>query len=418
MAVTPLDYRQMRLLAEAALSQSGEPATFVVNGDSVELVPPDATPPSEGVLVPTRNPTKRSALGYLTFQVPWTGADGTPTLVSLDVARRFHADAVFWSDAAVKKFVQPYTASCAGSSAVDTLEKLLLAWNGIAAGAQPFALVHVTWPAPTGPAEMETMWIAFLRIQGPNAGQADALPITAYLAEFSPQPPLGGMLSSVPYERPGLSSGTEFLPDYAGLRALAEWSMSLNGTPRYFLFDPVTNSYSPPSTTLPPVVGSQIVIPVQNLTAPANPLQPRGVWLQPPNDAGPVDLAETADAVFWSTGAIEQFLLPYYASVDGFGGLPDLQKISDAWNDNVPGGGGGPPVNLYPEGGTGGNGTTLDGNNEVYGLVHLPQSAWVSLEDSLSSVEIAMVHTPRAPGRGTAVTPARDFHRGTKRTRE
>ena len=415
MNVIPLDYRQMRMLAEAALSQSGGPASFVVEGPSLTLVPPDEPPPPDGVLVPTRNATKRPQLRYLTFQVPWTGPSGTPELVSLDVATRFHADAVFWSDAAVKKFVQPYAASCAGYEAPGALENMLLAWNGAAAGAQVFAMVHVTWAEPVAPQEMETLWVAFLRTQGPRAGQADALPISAYIREFTPQPPMSAVVGSVPYERPVPAAGTDFLPDYAGLRAVAEWSMSLDGAPRYFLFDPITNSYSPPSTTLPPVVGSQIVIPVQNLAVPATPLKPAGVWLQPPGDAGPVDLAGMADAVFWSTGAIEQFMLPYYASVDGFGGLQALQGIAAAWNDNVPGGSGGLPVSPGLEGEPDGSQSTPGGDAEVYGLVHLPQSAWVSLEDSQSSVEVAMVHASPAHGRGTAVTPARNFRAAAKR---
>ncbi|WP_420127530.1 hypothetical protein [Longimicrobium sp.] len=404
MPVTPLDYRQLRLLAEAALGQPSGESVFTFNGSVVELVPPEHQPPPDGILIPTVNRTKRPSLSYLTLQVPWTTPDGTRQLVSLD-ALDFHADAVFWSEAAVMKFVQPYCASCAGSFASDELALLRRAWNGSAQGARVFAMLHVTWSAPGGPTPIEPLWVAFLRTEGEDAGTVGALPVSGYIAEFDPDVPVEMDPLTVPYVRPLPTPAAVSLPGYSGLRGVAEWSASLTGGPMYFLYDPATGTYNAPSATLPPVVGSQIVIPVHNQTVPPERLLPVGVWLQAPGGTAPVDLAGTCDAVFWSTGAIEQFMLPYYASVDGFAGLVDLGLIALSWTDNVSAGAGGLQVAPGPV-----LGPTLldDGNQEVYALVHMPKSAWVSLEESVATAEIAMVHGAGASGR-TAVTSARQF---------
>jgi hypothetical protein len=379
--VTPLAYHQVRQLAESALSMATGPASFVFNGDGMEFVPPEMSPPEQGVLVQTSNPSKRPRLGYMTLQLPPATAGGAPP--SLDTVM-YHADAVFWSEAAVKKFVNPYCASCGGYYATEALTNLRLAWNGVAQDARVFALLHVTWDTPPVPEHMEPLWVAFASADGTTS----ALPLGAYIQRH--QPVLqgdAGLQPGVAYVRPLPGPADAGYPDYNALRGVAEWSASLTQQPMYFTFDAASGQFRGPSATLPPVVGSQIAIPVHNPTVPRDRPSPVGAWIQPPGDGAPMDLSPMADAVFWSTGAIEQFMLPYYASVDGFSGLANLQAIQAAWLGDIPGAGGGddgdgPPVIMSDP-----------MAEEVYALVHLPRSAWVSAEEAPSEASITLTET-------------------------
>lgn len=399
--VSPLAYHQVRQLAESALSMATGPASFVFNGNGMEFVPPELSPPEQGVLVQTSNRSKRPALGYMTLQLPPAAAGGAPP--ALDTVL-YHADAVFWSEAAVKKFVNPYCASCGGYHAADALTDLRRAWNGVAKEARVFALLHVTWDTPPVPEHMEPLWVAFAAADGTTS----ALPLAAYLQRY--QPALEddpAPATGVPYIRPLPAPGDAGYPDYNALRGVAEWSASLTRQPMYFTFDPASGQFQGPSATLPPVVGSQIAIPVYNPTVPRDRPSPVGAWIQAPGDGAPMDLSPMADAVFWSTGAIEQFMLPYYASVDGFSGLANLAALQAAWLQDVPGTGGGddgdgpPTIMSEPM------------SEEVYALVHLPRSAWVSAEEAPSEMsavlsETGLVHRDVSSGQ-TRVSSAASF---------
>ncbi|HEX6912775.1 MAG TPA: hypothetical protein VF142_20375 [Longimicrobium sp.] len=392
--VAPLNYMQLRQLAECTVGLSDGVTDFVFNGHGLEPLLQGAAPPDGVVLVSTTNTTKRTALAYLTLCVG---------PASLDIAG-LGADAVFWTDAAVEKFVFPYCASCGACEATKAVTDLHAAWNRYPEGTQVVALLHVAGAVP-GTSVADSFYVAYL-----EGGALKTSPVSVFTADHRPprtiipEPP-----GPVPYQRGIVTTTTPHYPNYTHLRAMAEWANSIRDTPLYFTYNVRTGSYGPPTATLPPVLEDTIVIPVCTPSNPEDRQQPTGVWFQPGTSTGsiaPMDLSGIADAVFWSTGAIEQFLLPYYASVNGFAGLARLQEISDAWLNNV-------IEPLHAGHVTEMDAPEADGESdapEVFGLVHLPRSVWMEVDSESTLVEsqVGMVHRP-AGAPAPTVLPARHF---------
>jgi|GEM_PF-6699997 len=332
--VSPLVYSQLRMLAEASVGiRSGESATFVFDAAGTnrspttnilgpQVVPPGAPWPEQGVLVKASNQGKLTdPEGGVVVQV--AGASG-PGVNAVD----YQADALFWSDAAVQKFVLPYYASCMGYEAYRQLAVLEEAWSGSHAGVTVVALMHVTG-TPAGPSgevgPMEPLWIVYLQ-ESDNTVRAQSL------ADFSRANPATLPPLERPAPRPYVAPPSDVAapyPDYTTLRSMAEWAASLDTEPMYFVYDPQKRQFGKPTARVD-ADGGAIVVPVFNPFVSASRVKPSRVVF-----AGH-DLAADCDAVFWSTGAIEQFMLPYYASIDGFAGLDDLRAIREAWTKNVP----------------------------------------------------------------------------------
>jgi hypothetical protein len=122
---------------------------------------------------------------------------------------------------------------------------------------------------------------------------------------------------------------------------------------------------------------------------------------------GGVDVGPECDAAYWSTGAIEQFLLPYYASIDGFAGLEDLQALRKSWTENRPFVGGnrledGQEVPFL--------GPEREGT-EVVGILHIWPSMIESDEESnptLLRKEITVLHAARGESRASRVRERRE----------
>ena len=374
--VPPLVYSQLRMLAEAALGlRAGEDATFVfdlpgtdespsTNILGPQIVPQGAPIPPQGVVVPTSNPgNKFPDPGQVLVRVD--GAEG-PGVNAVE----YHADALFWSNAAVQKFVLPYYTSCMGYQAYDQLTVLQQAWNGIHHGVQVFALMHVTG-APVGQPgalkPMEPIWVVFLHEE---TGTVKTLPLSVFSRRHPGTVPPLERPAPRPYVAPEPGTGTPY-PDYTALRSMAEWAASLHTEPMYFTYDPEQRQFGPPRPRMDPD-GTAIVVPAFNPYVHGKRVQNVHVVF------GDLDLAADCDAVFWSTGAIEQFLLPYYASIDGFGGLRDLQALRESWMENRAMVGGnllhdGKEVQYQED----------DGGDRVIGIFHI----WPSMEESITETE-------------------------------
>lgn len=75
-----------------------------------------------------------------------------------------------------------------------------------------------------------------------------------------------------------------------------------------------------------------------------------------PDGSEPFDLtAVGADSVFWSDGAVEKFLVPYYASVHGGNAVQWVGKLLQVWRMEK-----------------------LEQQADVFALAHLPKSDYVS----------------------------------------
>jgi hypothetical protein len=415
MSASPVLYQQLRMLAEAALGAASDTANtfyFLPDGTNGPVPLPPGTPaPADVVLVPTSNATRLFPFGGLTMKAG--AADPGINLVT-DLPRGVQADAAFWTDASVQKFLLPYYASCMGYTASARLASLQRVWNGAWSTKQPYALLHVTG-TPQGatagsPQSVEPIWVVYL-----EGGVSRAQPLIWFetLPEFGTLPPLPAppLLPAVPYVQPTGPDG----PTYGALRSMAEWSASVSGDVVYFGYDPVRNTFD---LTDGPGTGA-LVIPVQNPAVPA--ARPTSIevtltlsdgssasifdWMSYQKDPG--ETFNQPDAFFWSTGSIEQFMLPYYVSIDGFMGLPDLLSLQDAWQQNAAayGGeftGGAPGAFTGPEDG------------EVLGLVHIPRSLWVTEETAVLGQSL-VVHVNE---KGTpATTPASQFIARSRRKR-
>jgi hypothetical protein len=312
--------------------------------------------------------------------------------------------------------VLPYYASVMGYEASVRLTQLQAAWNGRVPGVNVYALLHViaTPVQPGGaPAPMEPLWVVYL--ENPGTPTLGALPLAEFLARYTPPlAPALGLPQPQPYDPPAPPAPGAALPGYGALRAMAEWSAAID-TPEftYFAWDPAQGpqgGFGDPSDEF---TAGQIVIPVQNADVNARPTMVREVTLtmpgQPPvgifeamsyyrSVTGPLGRYYRPDSFFWSTGAIEQVMLPYYASVDGFSGLADLQVIQTAWNTSIQG-----------TGGPAGVPATLGSEVALMGLVHIPRSIWVT-DESAASQETFVVHT-RGGGTPRAIS-LRDFVTG------
>jgi hypothetical protein len=407
--VAPLSYTQLRLLAECAAGLDGNAANFVfTQGGQLQTVPAAEVDQTPGVLVPAYDTGKYPA-NEVFLQVTPTRPGGVPQGLSLGSD---FADAVFWSDAAVQKFLFPYITSCAGTDASQVLAQVQAAWNHYpAARVSVYALVHVIRHPQTTTLSLDnTIHVVYAeRLDGVEEPSLKCKPLGEFVAEHPPVPsPVeasrrvaartgnGGSAArqDVAYRRGGEDETHPYQqPGYETLRALAEYACSLRHEPRYFLFKHDENGFRRYATReLPPVDAGDFVIPAYTPAVPAHRPQLHGVWCHT-RDAVAANLAGTADAVFWSSGAIEQFLYPYYASKGGMQeGLKELINLSYVWMGQLP------PA-LQPEGPTRremdgeaaaeGGGTSPSAPVDVTGLVHVITSEYIPEAQAARTTPVA-----------------------------
>lgn len=382
--VTPPDYRALRLVAELAAGAPEVPVEFEVEEGSVtrtKLRPPSDT----RVQIPVRNPGRTGAMRYVYVQ-----AKGVPTGFDVLAAG---ADAVFWSESAMEKFLLPYLASAAAWEAGRIVQQVQDAFYTPWSNAQVVALLHrATFPDGT-PARLESM-VGVVFVDA--TGTLTELPLLPFLAQAEPSVEPIPLVSSVPMAAGTMPDNPKFLPAYTQLRGIAEWASSLRTEPMYFLYNVATGKHGDPHPTLPPVLSNQIVIPAFTPPRLADRLQTTGLWLQPDSDHSGVDVAEMGDAAFWSTGALEKFLFPYYASAAGGAALDQLTKLHNTWE--------------------GGAGKKARGSKtaemEVYSIIHLPKSNWVQESEPSAQAmsQLGVLYAHPAENGGTAqVSTLREF---------
>jgi hypothetical protein len=376
--IPPLSYTTLRLIAETAVGIGNAPLQLAAGGTRAtagtvvwQAEPPQSAPPT-AVLVPAQDTGKYTELDSLTMQVTWTPSSSAPPVTGTVDAVQSNADAVFWSDSAVQKFVFSYLASCSGWQAAQNMAQLQNAWNFYPTGELGvFALMHVVPPAGEPIGLGNSFAVAFAAPDGVQVLPLDQLS----LAPRSYEPPPASTVSFEQVPVPG--SNAAGYPDYVKLRAMAEWAGSLSTEAQFFVWSPGTNTIQTPSAN-PTLAPGDVVIPAYNPAVPAGRPTPASVFMAPAGGTGQ-ELQGLADAAFWNAGSIQQFLFPYYASVCGFEAPQALQDIIDAWNLNEVGTG---PHNTFSF--TVREVEVVEEELEdevVYGLVHLPKSAWMTVEE-------------------------------------
>lgn len=397
---TPVvDYHHLRLMAEWASSVRERPVEFQVRDGALWMADADAPAPGPALTVPAATPGRSGEVAGLVMRVE--GVDEP-----LDLAPH-GVDALLWSEAAVEKFLVPYYASASGARAGQFLTGLFDAWNGDHGPAQPVALAHLAHPAGDGPLTLaDTLAVVFRDEEGDVPATLEILPLRAFRAHYPArwEPSDGTDRAHAPLGTRALPEGAR-PPAYAELRGIAEWAGSMRGGTAYLVYDaepPAPGGGREGRTARIPGPGpsptERIVFAVHTPHAmPARP-KPVSVQLVPADGGGPVELVRDphCDAVFTSTGAMEQFLFPYYASVRGTLAMEELRRMSLAWSGADPGAG---PARA------------VDAAAAPLGLVHLPHSDWaveeeVALEAGSPLDQVGVV-LPRAEAGGGGIVTVR-----------
>lgn len=223
------------------------------------------------------------------------------------------------------------------------------------------------------------------------------------------------MTTSAPHVRPAADEPAAATPPVLTsiqLRKIAEGVSGYRGSTRFWLVltqgDDGSLMYEI-SPEDPGPLPDAVVIPCQTTREAERPpvvhasIRARGaepvdlLHLRLENDEG--DVMHTADAVFWGNSSVEKFVVPYYASVYGNEAGEAVTELLNTYNgirtDS--------PALEEADG--------EPNRTEVYGLVHIPRSEYIELEDESST-------TPRSPRRrpheGFAVlsfNPATGEHR-------
>lgn len=387
-SVTPLSYTQLRLLAEY---------TAVLEEDVNFVLTP------EGTLIATRAPTDDELLipAKGSGKFPWITvelyADGVDPLTLQPRC----ADALFWSDAAVQKFLVPYVASCAGDGAALALARLRRAWDEFdGERVQVYALAHVVDYSDGAPLSLEhAIQVVYARVSPPqgNGPPPELLlaPLDTFLNEYCPPPGeacgLGGHDRAAPRRvdyRRGSDPSRFQRPDYRPLRAAAEYADSLCKKPMYFTFREQETGFRH-EQELPELGAGDFTIPVLTPTiGNARSTLSRVTWKLLGEPAQTVESG--VDAMFWSDAAVAQFMYPYYASKGGLhegtaelywlyrmwtGGFPDLRPVTSC---------------ILPPDPACHRRVQKDGviEREVVGLVHFPTSEWMPEKQGATAASV------------------------------
>lgn len=324
---------------------------------------------AETAFVPTRTPLDAIRPRVATVS-PGTGG---PDLVSRG------ADALFWSEGAVEKFLFPYYASAAGWDAEAFLKRLNDAWYRYDANrVQVVALAHLA----TSPGEDENLTlensvgVVYARYEGTGVGKAELLPLPEFLNQFGtlPDTPEPLPLPPIPESPPAQGTAKERQPlTSVQVRRITETTSGVRGVPVWFTLHKgdISASEKPPVDPAP----ADTVILGGTETRRARPAQ-KGYSIESLNTPF-LDWAslDEYDAVFWTDGAVERFMLPYYASVMGYQAVPFLSKLMKIW---APG--------LAAEGTVE---TVETDTTKVYAMAHYPRSEYVQMEDTDPAAQAA-----------------------------
>jgi hypothetical protein len=424
--VPPLDYVQLRLLAECAACLQRD-ADFAFTPEGTLEITDRAQ--DDAVLVPTHDRSKYPR-NVVRLQVKPPHPDGSAEELRLEPG---FADAVFWSDSAVHKFVFPYVTSIAGYRAGQVLADLQAAWNHYPTDrVTVYALAHVVRHPEGTPLRVENRIQVVYAERQPDGTQGTSLALASledFLNAYPPAQPSAGpdggesaigaghgpgaaTRCRVGYRR-GVESSRRQHPDYATLRALAEYACSLAGEPRYFLFKAGENGFRERTTPdLPALEAGDIVIPAYTPAVPAHRPRLHGVWCDS-EDGGTANVAAGSDAMFWSDGAVEQFMFPYYASKGGLHlGLGELQDMARIWRHPSKPWRAGEEAGGPERADAYGAGDGLEGGAEdvgtAYALIHLSSSVYIQAT-SAGADESPAWHERAEPSATTAyLSPRRD----------
>jgi hypothetical protein len=332
-------YSAMRMVAEWASGVRGEQLYFGFDGTHATL-----TDVTESGTLPmfTRRFAGRPQVQRVHFTV--TTTDKARHSLSIDARE---TSALFWSESAVEKFLFPYFASVAGSEAPQLFAKLARAWYDYPGNdVQVCAVAYECGPAAPFGARKLTLegLVSLVCLVG-----GDHLERVA-LADFDHRFPGPGVPGPVPLQPPAGpfrdEGGWTLSPSVENIvaRDAAEFVSGLRGHQvRFRALDGQLDPWVPedgPGRDVPDPwieTGMERV----RIDRPA----PSRVVLQVGHSAGDVDVpvvpsptgtpgdaTQVPDSIFWTDGAVEKLLVPYYGSVKGLAAPFVTTMLLGKWN--------------------------------------------------------------------------------------
>lgn len=314
-------YSAMRMVAEWASGVRGEQLYFGFDGSHATLTD---VPESNALPVFTQPFARRPEVRRVFFTV--TTSDGATHTLTLDGRE---TSALIWGESAVEKFLFPYFASVAGSQAAPLFQKLAHAWYDYPGNeVQVCAVAYECGPAaPFGPRKLSLEgMVALVCLVG---GKLEKVPLDEFAGRFPGQgagpeplePPVSG------YRK---EAGWPVTPNVESIvaRDAAEFVSGLRGhTVRFREEEGVLEPWIPEEARNRALPNPWIETGMDRVRAdrPA----PSQVVLLVRGSGGehevPVlapaapegDPTMVPDSIFWSDGAVEKLMVPYYGSVKG-----------------------------------------------------------------------------------------------------
>jgi hypothetical protein len=249
--------------------------------------------------------------------------------------------ALFWSNSAVEKFLLPYFVSAGGNQAYAVLQAIVQAWYCFDADNQACALAFSYPSVPTvGPQQLwDMVQVISWQPATAAAGGTPATPaqlVATPLLTFAQGLGLPEVPDVVPAPQGATLETVSTAPaalESIGAREVAEYVAGLQGQEVrvyqqdgeiYISLSPseegtlLFTAMSPAPVPRPPVT-VQLLVP--SLTVPEQSLLVNGV---------------EPDSAFWTDGAVEMLLLPYYASVEGQWAPWYLAVLLCKWSGMIP----------------------------------------------------------------------------------
>lgn len=348
-------YFALRLGADLASSIRGQPVWFDYGAGELQITEPGTLPPVQdpaGSLpapaplpasppVPVYTPPSASArpfVQYLTLQVHGYGSVPVP-------ADQYGA--LFWSESAVEKFLLPYYTSAAGPHALEVLQAINQAWYHFDASA-PVCALAFGYPSSAFQASVQLWDTIAVVVWEPSRKTLALKPLREYFrgvgrVQVSLLPSSQTFQWGEPVAQ-GLTAELADIPiDSVGAREVAEFVSGLRGnTVDVYAVDvegglePVLStqaSGAPLFSAFSPEVRSGRPTATATLTYS---LSPGGDPVTEPLTAIGGRPTNLPDSAFWTDGAVEMLLVPYYASVEGSAAPWYLMLMLGTWSGAIP----------------------------------------------------------------------------------
>jgi len=329
----PPAYRALRMAAEWASAVRDQQLNFAYDAGSGHMVlESPGTAPTLPVL--TRSFTSRPLVREVEFSVPLElpGSGLSSPTIALPGDR---VSALFWSESAVEKFLVPFYASIAADDAPRFLGRLFDAWYGYPADVVQVCAIACLLgrqaPAEGTPLSLART-VGLVCVEGGTSLRL--LTLDEFTERYSTGLPRGGEgvpHPSGPVEVPHGWQVTESVESVVA-RDVAELVSGMRGhfvafSTREDLLIPLVFPGTSPSTIPEQTVFDALTRPIRpdrpvpsHVVLHVDPLE--GAEGSPfdhtvvPAQGDPATEFEP-DSLFWTDGAVETLLLPYYASVKG-----------------------------------------------------------------------------------------------------